>query len=182
MRRSAHELRAPQGRTSAAVAVIVRDDGALLFIRRPLRASDRWSGDVAFPGGLAHDGEECVAAARRETHEEVGIDLGPPLGALSDRFTAHPRRARPIRVRPIVFGAPSGVRVVRDPREVAEAFWVPLARLRRLPVVPAARRIARVPVLVPSIDLDGRLLWGLTLSMVRELLRTTLATELARKT
>lgn len=161
------------GRTAAAVAVVLRpvgDDLALLFIRRPRRDSDRWSGDLAFPGGLAHEGEDPAEAARREAFEEVRVELGDPIGRLSDRLTAHPRRARPMRVRPVVFVTDQAT-LHPDPREVAEAFWVPLSRIARLPIVPSMRRVRRVPMIVPSIDLDGRTLWGLTLAMARELVR-----------
>ena len=33
-------------------------------------------GEVSFPGGRVNEGEEPAAAARREAHEEVGLD--PP--------------------------------------------------------------------------------------------------------
>jgi 8-oxo-dGTP pyrophosphatase MutT (NUDIX family) len=159
-------------RAGAAVAVVIaprEDDAHLLFIRRPNRPGDRWSGDLAFPGGLARVDESIVACARREAHEEVGLTLGKPLGCLRDRHTAHPRRARPMRVRPIVFEGPADRHTVLDPREVAEAFWVPLRRLVRLPRVLAVRRVGRVSLPVPALDLDGRILWGLTLGMTLEL-------------
>lgn len=159
-------------RTGAAVAVVLTEREAgldLLFIRRPERDDDRWSGDLAFPGGLARPGESAVDTARREAREEVGLELGASLGRLRDRITAHPRRVRPMRVRPILFSAPSTECAI-DPAEVAEAFWVPLRRLARLPRVLAVRRVGPVPLLVPALDLDGRTLWGLTLSMTLELL------------
>ncbi len=169
----AHVLEPARGRTAAAVALVLRpsrhDNLELLFIRRVSRHGDRWSGDVAFPGGMARPGEDCVSAAAREAREEVGIVLGAPLGCLRDRITARPARAWPMRVRPVLFALESGVDVSPDPREVDEAFWVPLHRLREVPIVPVRRRVGRLVLLVPAIDLDGRILWGLTLAMVREL-------------
>jgi 8-oxo-dGTP pyrophosphatase MutT (NUDIX family) len=165
---------ATDARTGAAVAVVLAprgDDLELLYIRRPRRDGDRWSGDLAFPGGLARTRESAVQCARREAAEEVGLALGPPLGLLRDRTTAHPRRARPMRVRPVVFAAATDAALVEDPREVAEAFWVPLRRLVRLPPVLAIRRVARLPLPVPALDLDGHILWGLTLAMTFELRR-----------
>jgi 8-oxo-dGTP pyrophosphatase MutT (NUDIX family) len=172
LRALTRSLAAPVGRTGAAVAVVLspdaRGDLSLLFIRRPVRGGDRWSGDLAFPGGLARDEEDAGSAAAREAREEVGLTLSAPLGRLADRVTAHPWRARPMRVRPIVF-AVSAPDLVLHPAEVDEAFWVPIARLSRLPIVPSLRRIGPLPLPVPSMDLDGRVVWGLTLSMVREL-------------
>jgi 8-oxo-dGTP pyrophosphatase MutT (NUDIX family) len=166
----------------AAVAVILRPrgdaDAELLFIRRPQRRGDRWSGDLAFPGGLAEPGEDAARTAAREAAEEVALRLPEPLGALGDRITARSRSARHLgrrpwmRVRPVVFEVGPGAEPTPDPREVAEAFWVPLSRLRRLPTVPTVRRIGRVPLPFPALDLDGRELWGLTLLMVRELRRS----------
>ncbi len=161
---------------TAAVAVIVRsvagDDFELLFIRRPRRRGDRWSGDVAFPGGLVDARDADVeAAARREAREEVGLDLGRSIGRLPALLTAAPGRARPMRVVPIVFEAPAGAHVDPSPDEVADAFWMRWSDLARRRPAHVWRRVARVPVRVRVVDLDGRPLWGLTLLMVGSLRR-----------
>ena len=193
---SLHRRRAAAQPARAAVAIVLRprgNDADVLFIRRPSRRGDRWSGDVAFPGGMARAGESAEATAAREAREEVGLGLEGCEGALADRMTARPGRAlRPrlsfrapgrigtfvreairgepiMRVRPVVFVDRSEAPLVLDPREVAEAFWVPLSRLRRLPLVPCVRRMAGLTLPFPCLDLDGRELWGLTLSMVLEL-------------
>lgn len=180
----------------AAVAVILcprAGDHDVLFIVRPRRDADRWSGQVAFPGGMSQPGEGAIETAAREAEEEVGLALGEPVGALADRITAKPgRRPRPrlsfrapgkaqtfvrerllhrplMHVRPVVFELAEPAPLRCDPREVAEAFWVPARRLARLPVVPALRRMRGLVLPFPSLDLDGRVLWGLTLSMVLEL-------------
>jgi len=51
-------------------------DPEVLFIKRASRQGDRWTGHVALPGGR-RDPEDAddVAAAIRETEEEVGITL-----------------------------------------------------------------------------------------------------------
>lgn len=190
----------PERSARAAVAVILcprGDDADVLFIRRPKRDGDRWSGDVAFPGGMSQPGEDAAETAAREASEEVGLALGAPVGALADRTTARPgerlrfrwsfrapgavrtwlaelaRMEPTMRVRPFVFVAPRAP-LVLDPREVEEAFFVPLSRLRRLPLVPTVRRINGVSLPFPALDLDGRALWGLTLSMVLELRKLAL--------
>jgi 8-oxo-dGTP pyrophosphatase MutT (NUDIX family) len=53
-----------------AVAVVERADGALLLVRQSYRR-----GGWAFPGGLLRRGETPYDGARRETGEELGIDV-----------------------------------------------------------------------------------------------------------
>ena len=77
--------------TQAAVAAILRPNVGIagydiLFIRRAEYEGDPWSGHMALPGGRVdpQDRDE-EAAAIREVHEEVGIDLraqGRLLGRL----------------------------------------------------------------------------------------------------
>jgi len=51
-------------------------DPEVLFIKRASRQGDRWTGHVALPGGRRDpDDVDDVAAAVRETEEEVGISL-----------------------------------------------------------------------------------------------------------
>jgi len=46
-----------------------------VLIKRATRAGDFWSGDIALPGGKAENSETSLECSRRETLEEVGIDL-----------------------------------------------------------------------------------------------------------
>lgn len=52
-----------------AICVVERADGALLLIRNSYRSG--WG----FPGGFLKRGETPAAAARRETCEEVGVEV-----------------------------------------------------------------------------------------------------------
>jgi 8-oxo-dGTP pyrophosphatase MutT (NUDIX family) len=156
------------------VAVVLRDRPGgveLLFIVRQRRRGDRWSGHVAFPGGLAEPGDANDAAtARRETAEEVGLALAEPLGRLDDVMAAEPGSFRPMPIAPIFFRAPEPAELRLDPREVGEAFWVPLERLRgrrgRM-----WHRLGPIPLPFGMIELSGHRLWGLTLGMVDALLK-----------
>jgi 8-oxo-dGTP pyrophosphatase MutT (NUDIX family) len=58
------------------VLPIIDDDGRLgvLLTRRGIQPS---LGELALPGGYVEFGETLEAAARREVHEETGIDLPP---------------------------------------------------------------------------------------------------------
>lgn len=72
------------------------------------------------------EGETIVAAARRELHEELGLDLleDHVLGQL-DHF---PTRSG-FRISPIVMWAPEPVELRPDASEVAEVFLLPLTEL-----------------------------------------------------
>ncbi|GDX78219.1 coenzyme A pyrophosphatase [Deltaproteobacteria bacterium] len=157
----------------AAVAAIFGPNDELLFIHRAVREGDLWSGHMAFPGGRAEpDDASLLHTARRETREELGLDLSEArcLGALSP--LASPRNApkRHISVVPYVFTVPE---------------WAPLtpneevAGVVRLAFDRFLAREARgtfpytwqgVEYELPCVRLDGTLLWGMTLRMVDELI------------
>jgi 8-oxo-dGTP pyrophosphatase MutT (NUDIX family) len=120
----------------AAVALVLRGsrlaDAELLFIRRAQRAGDPWSGHVAFPGGRRDaDDETLEATARRETHEELALDLsvsGELIGVLDDlrpRSSALPA----IVVRPYVFVLREDV-LLQPNEEVHSTFWIAMSELR----------------------------------------------------
>lgn len=126
-----------EGVRKAAVTLIFRPgkDGALelLFIKRAEYEGDPWSGQIAFPGGRMEAGDaSLVETAIRETREETGIDLtseGMMIGTLDD---LRPRTAR----LPAIVVRPCLALLDRDEpldlsREVALAFWLPLAALAR---------------------------------------------------
>jgi 8-oxo-dGTP pyrophosphatase MutT (NUDIX family) len=57
-------------------AIIIRNDFHVLFIKRAFFAGDRWSGNIAFPGGKSESGETLRQTLDREVMEELAIDLG----------------------------------------------------------------------------------------------------------
>jgi len=81
----------------------------------------------ALPGGRVDDGETPVEAALRETHEEVGIDLGESsvLGLLDDYGTRSGYVMTPV----IVWGG--DVELQPNPDEVLAAYRIGLHELGR---------------------------------------------------
>lgn len=161
----------------AAVAAVLRDvpgDVELLFIRRAEHPRDPWSGQMGLPGGRVDPGDASpLAAALRETREEIGLDLealGRSLGRLSEVRTHLPLGSVPHSVVPFAF-AVDGEPVLSPNHEVQEALWVPLSFL-------ANRRNRRsftwvrkgLPLPMPCYTFRGRVIWGLTLRIVDELL------------
>jgi 8-oxo-dGTP pyrophosphatase MutT (NUDIX family) len=127
------ELVAPS-RSMAAVAMALAgepDALELCFILRASREGDRWSGQMAFPGGKAEPGDVTAeAVAIREAREEVGLELehAEPLGPLSP-ITVLPAGSLGM-LSPFVFYV--GVerpQLVPQQAEVADAFWIPLGHL-----------------------------------------------------
>ena len=161
----------------AAVATVIRpaasgrpDEAEVLLMRRADRPGDPWSGQMAFPGGHLEAGETFEAAARRETGEEVGLDLGTHgrvLGAL-DHTRAYARGLRlNMVIAPIVYELVRPPPPLRPNHEVAEVLWAPLAPMLRGDVhttleyeLDGERRR------FPGYDLDGRVVWGLTYRML----------------
>lgn len=161
---------APRVDQQAGVAAIFRErpEPALLFIRRPERRGDPWSGDMALPGGRRQPRDPDLAAtAAREAREEVGLVLGPPLARLPTVWAVSPWRIGRLAIVPWVFADP-GTALHLDPREVDAAAWISLDRLSLRPGW-RIKRAGPVPVPVRGVPTQTGLVWGLTLRIVQHL-------------
>lgn len=166
-----------QDRPRAAVAIVLAPDpDRVLLIQRAERDGDRWSGQLAFPGGRWSPLDADLAAtARRETLEEVGVDLASAVlcGVLDDLEPRTPVLP-PIVVRPFVFSTPSAARLTLN-HEVAAAWWVPLEDFWRPGVYgPVEYRRYGTLVRAAGYHLEMGVLWGMTeriLTPLLELLR-----------
>jgi len=161
----------------AAVAAILREAAAgaeLLFIHRAEHPHDPWSGHMAFPGGRVDAGDpDPLAAAVRETREELALDLGRDatlLGTLPEVHTHLRQGPAAMLVVPFVFEVRGEPALVPN-HEVQEAVWVPLGFLldrgNRGDFLWNGRGF---PLLMPCYRYQGRLIWGLTLHMLDPLL------------
>lgn len=125
-----HDL-VPDGAVSVQAAVLVglvpREDGTQVLLTRRTDALRQHAGQVSFPGGrIEADDADAVAAAVRETHEEIGLSAGQiqPLGFLDPLATI-----TGYRVQPVVAVLARDYIARPDPNEVADVFEVPLAFL-----------------------------------------------------
>ena len=162
----------------SAVALILQlRDGELhiLMIKRAEREGDTWSGHMAFPGGRKDPGDRNgFACAVRETEEEVGLKLGSDdvcIGRLSEVNALSRVRGLGMAVTPFVFKLDREVTFTPN-YEVAEVVWVPLGfLLDRSNREIMKWKIKGVEIPLPAYYFEGRRIWGLSLSMLDELLK-----------
>jgi 8-oxo-dGTP pyrophosphatase MutT (NUDIX family) len=161
----------PERIPQAAVALILREVGGsaeALIIKRAEREGDPWSGNLALPGGRAQASDkDLLATAARETHEEVGVDLlsgGEFIGQLPLIAPRNPRLPA-LEITPLVAIAPLE-HEFRLSDEVADVFWISIARLKREGNSAEYRRASGgVMQKWPAYQLEaGRndLIWGIT--------------------
>jgi 8-oxo-dGTP pyrophosphatase MutT (NUDIX family) len=151
------------GRRAAAVAIAVVDgsegEPGVLLTRRvsTMRAHP---GQFALPGGRLDDGEDAVAAALRELHEELGVaaDGSAVLGLLDDYAT----RSGYV-ITPVVVWVGESPPMTPSPTEVAEVYTVPFAELD---VPPRFLRIPESERPVIQLPLPGRLVHAPTAAVL----------------
>lgn len=165
-RLQAFELRPLTGTRHAAVAVVIADaghgpelpglpqhaawsdDAALLLTRRAARMRQH-AGQWALPGGRIDDGETPEAAALRELHEEIGLQLdrSAVLGRLDDYAT----RSGYV-ITPVVLWAGAARQLRANPDEVAGIHRIPFSEWLRAdaPILEAtphsAHPVLKMPV------------------------------------
>ncbi|HEV2390224.1 MAG TPA: CoA pyrophosphatase [Nitrososphaerales archaeon] len=160
---------------TAGVAVIFRitENGEeVLLIRRAEREGDPWSGQVAFPGGRveATDGS-FEQTARRETAEEVGIDLSSNGAAFLGYMGSVKTKTKDVVVVPSVFtlAAPA---IVTLNNEAASYEWVPLKSLASIDARSTyLLRRKGSEVAFPSLVHNGMVIWGLTERILTDILQ-----------
>lgn len=111
----------------AGEALVGASGGAAFLLCRRPPTMRRHAGQFALPGGRLDPGESVIGAALRETHEEVGLELGADrvLGMLDDYETRSGFVMTPV----VVWGGAAEVRP--DPEEVNVVYRIGLHQLQR---------------------------------------------------
>jgi 8-oxo-dGTP pyrophosphatase MutT (NUDIX family) len=162
----------------ASVAIVFRErlrSVEVLLIERAEREGDPWSGHMAFPGGRFEPGDDSSRiTARRETFEEVGIDLAGAeyLGRLDD-IAGNPRSSPTLVVAAHAFFLTQSQEFTLAAKEVQDAFWFPLADMleetRSVEYKVAQRPDARYPGILVGVP-DRHVVWGLTYRFLENLM------------
>ena len=163
------ELRA-RAEVEAAVLIAVTDrpqPGLILTVRREhLRTH---AGQIAFPGGRIDSGEDAVAAALREAHEEVFLpaDAVEVIGAIEPY-----RTVTGYVITPVLGVIPPDLALEPQEHEVADWFEAPLAYV----LAPANQRLVSALFAGQTrhyyeIMWNDRRIWGATAAMIVNLSR-----------
>ena len=143
------------------------EPGMILTVRREQLRTH--AGQIAFPGGRVDEGEDPIAAALREAHEEVLLDAS----AAEVVATLEPyRTVTGFVVTPVICVVPPDLPLRPHEHEVADLFEAPLAYLldptnqqQRSALFQGEERHYY------EIDWNGRRIWGATAAMIVNLSR-----------
>lgn len=154
---------------AVVLAVVGRGEEAVLLTRRG--SLKRHRGQYALPGGAVDPGETVEAAALREMHEEVGLEVGPERiwGLLDD----YPTRSGWV-ITPVVVDARDAGEPVPDPGEVAEVYRIPFAELAR-PEAPVTFDIPESDRPVLAMEVIGDLVFAPTAAVLYQFREVALA-------
>ncbi len=123
--------------------------GAAFLLCRRAAKLNRHGGQWALPGGRMDPGETPEETARRELHEELGLDL--PASAVLGRLDDYTTRSGYV-MTPVVLWAPGAVELQPDPGEVAHVYRIGLHHLQRpdsprfITIPESARPVVQVPL------------------------------------
>ncbi|MEL6201654.1 MAG: CoA pyrophosphatase [Pseudomonadota bacterium] len=152
----------------AAVLIGIQERGGEphVLLTQRAEALRTHSGQISFPGGrIDPEDRSAEDAARRECEEETGIDRKSldVLGRLPTYYSGSG-----FKIAPILSLVPKEVRLVPNPDEVDEIFFVPLAFLAD----PANHRVESRSVYGRErhfyvMPYEERYIWGVTAGIIR---------------
>jgi 8-oxo-dGTP pyrophosphatase MutT (NUDIX family) len=165
---------------AAVLAPVFRDAEGLLRVVLLLRTDHGVHGaQLGFPGGRPEPGDaDLLATALREAEEEVGLrpDQAEVLAALEPLET----RATGWRVHPFLARIPTDVDWRLQPDEVVRLLTPSVGMLGdpgRRALLPFTSATFPDAIEVEGIDVEGHVLWGMTLRLLDDLVPRLLAGE-----
>jgi 8-oxo-dGTP pyrophosphatase MutT (NUDIX family) len=161
----------PGGRYKAAAVLMpiqLRQDGEHFVLTKRADQLNHHRGQVAFPGGRVDANDEGeLAAALRETNEEIGINPADVqvLGRL-DQVTA----AYDFVVTPFVGLIPAVYEFRVNPEETAAVFTIPIATLLDPSYLIVADHLSSHGEPIYHFYIEGWDVWGATARMIVQFL------------
>lgn len=117
----------PPQQRPAGVLIAIHEDDARIILTKRASGLRHHPGQIALPGGKVDPGDDGpVAAALRESHEEVG--LPPAMVTILGTLPAH-RTVTGFSITPVVGLISGPFRPIPEAGEVEEVFAVPLSHL-----------------------------------------------------
>ena len=155
-------------RPSAVLVALIERDGELHVILTQRSAQLRHhAGQISFPGGRQEPQDpDLYATALREAHEEIG--LAPTDVTLVGQLQDYPVISNFL-IRPYVAFVQPSAPLVRQQREVAEIFTVPLREVLHQNHHYVYRLQRFIYDQVYFIPYQQRNIWGATAGILREL-------------
>lgn len=166
------------GVNKAAVVVLYinsQDAPEILFVIRKMSENDRWSGQVAFPGGKWElTDRDLIDTARRELLEETGIDLDNDVEILTILKETSPSNMPGLKVIPFLVRA-SSKPSIKLSEELSTYFW---ASIRELEKVQASIKLPDGSWKnVLGFRKDGWIIWGMTARILEDALPKIIASR-----
>lgn len=166
-------------RTAAVLVPVFRDLDGEIRIVLVVRADDggQHGGQLGLPGGKPEPGDaDLLATALREAEEEVGLSRGAvevvaalePLATQATGWLVHPFLGR---VSPDTRWRLQETEIVGILTPAARALADPASRS----TLPFSSLRFPEPLLVDGIDVEGHVLWGMTLRLLDDVLPRLLA-------
>lgn len=150
------------------IAVTEREEPGVILTQRPGTMRDH-PGQVAFPGGKIDPGEDAIAAALREAHEEIALDPAHVrVIGTTDRY----QTGTGFDVTPVLGVIPPDLDLKPDPHEVEAWFEVPMALLMKRESW-AEHEVFWRGEMRKYLELhyDGFRIWGVTAAIISNLSR-----------
>ncbi len=153
----------------AAVLILLfeQDDDIHFVLTERTHTVEHHRGQISLPGGVQENGEELSFTAKRETHEEIGINPGEIdiIGKLSSLFVI----ASGFNIQPYIGIHNSVFEPNPAPNEVASVFWVPIEDLVNDENMKSEHRNIRGhDVDVPYFHFNDHKVWGATAMILSE--------------
>ena len=153
---------------NAAVAILLRSnkkDIEVLLVKRAIKLTDPWSGQVALPGGKKNSNDEHLKnTVIRETSEETGIDLRKFCRFLGIMESFKSVQKPEMKIVPFVFFQEKNQKIKLND-ELVEYFWCLLKDIQKNKGV-----IKFQSKEYPAFIIDNHKIWGLTFRILKNLL------------